>query len=187
MGMGMVMMTSMVDNGDYDGEAWWHVLHWSRHWQRGSRYLNHSICWSPYHTIVSAGHHTIPFNLLVTIPYHSIWSPYHTILSAGHHQCNAGYQITFQWRVLYNANCSALHLVSELVHCNLSAIHWYTPKYRVWFSALHLVSGPVGGWGANDITTFVSLAQTDGDVGGGRGGLFLLVIIILAMQVYTSF
>ena len=129
-----------------------------------------------------------PFYLLVTIPYHCIcWSPYNNILSAGHHQCNAGYQITFQWRVLYNANCSALHLVSELVHCNLSAIHWYTPKYRVWFSALHLVSGPVGGWGANDITTFVSLAQTDGDVGGGRGGPFLLVIIILAMQVYTSF
>ena len=66
MGMGKVMMTSMVDNGDYDGEAWWHVLHWSRHWQRGSRYLNHSICWSPYHTIVSAGHHTITFYLLVT-------------------------------------------------------------------------------------------------------------------------
>ena len=29
------------------GESWWHVLHWSRHWQRGSRYLPHSICWSP--------------------------------------------------------------------------------------------------------------------------------------------
>ena len=58
---------------------------------------------------------------------------------------NFSEQITFQCRVPYNAN----------------------------YSALHLVSGPVGGWGANDITTFVSLAQTDGDVGGGRGELLL--------------
>ena len=41
----------------------------------------------------------------------------------------------------------------------------YRVKCRVWFSLVAF-----GQWagGANDITTFVSLAQTDGDVGGGR-------------------
>ena len=40
----------------------------------------------------------------------------------------------------------------------------------------------VGRCGANDITTFVSLPQTDGDVGGGRENLhraFPIVIIIV--------
>ena len=80
------------------GESWWHVLHWSRHWQRGSRYLPHSICWSPeppsyihyialhyirVHyicNILSAGHQNLPrtFTTLYYVRVHYIrnwWSP----------------------------------------------------------------------------------------------------------------
>ena len=49
----------------------------------------------------------------------------------------------------------------------------------------------VGRCGANDITTFVSLPQTDGDVGGGRGNLYqafpIIVIIVIIVCVMKSY
>ena len=63
------------------GESWWHVLHWSRHWQRGSRYLPHSICWSlplQYNSICWS--QPLQCNSIC-------WSKCTAILSAGHQHC----------------------------------------------------------------------------------------------------